>query len=96
LGFRHAKLDGFDYLVAEVFGLGSHFHMIAPRSMFMASAVELRQGEVRRIPLPRTRVNKIKKKGQNSREIAAAQLRPTGRSTCGTLPPHTIGALSEA
>jgi hypothetical protein len=42
LGFRHAKLDGFDYLVAEVFGLGSHFHMIAPRSMFMASAVELR------------------------------------------------------
>jgi len=46
LGFRHAKLDGFDYLVAEVFGLGSHFPMIAPRSMFMASAVELRQGEV--------------------------------------------------
>jgi hypothetical protein len=43
-----------------------------------------------------SRVNKIKKKGQNSREIAAAQLRPTGRSTCGTLPPHTIGALSEA
>ena len=41
LGFRHAKLDGFDCLVAEVFGLGSHFLMIAPRSMFMASAVEL-------------------------------------------------------
>ena len=51
--------------------------------MFMASAVELRQGEDRRIPLPRNRVNQIKRKGQNSREIAAAQLRPTGRSTSG-------------
>jgi hypothetical protein len=62
LGFRHAKLDGFDYLVAEVFGLSSHYHMSAPGSMFMASAVELRQGEVRRITPPGNSVNKGKKK----------------------------------
>jgi len=49
LGFRRAKLDGLDYLVAEVFGLGSHFPMIAPRSMFIASPVEPRQGKVCRI-----------------------------------------------
>ena len=49
MGFRCAKLDGLDYLVAEVFGLGSHFPMIAPRSMFIASPVELRQGKVCRI-----------------------------------------------
>ena len=49
MGFRRAKLDGLDYLVAEVFGLGSHFLMIAPRSIFIASPVELRQGKVCRI-----------------------------------------------
>ena len=49
MGFRRAKLDGLDYLVAEVFRLGSHFPMIAPRSMFIASPVELRQGKVCRI-----------------------------------------------
>jgi hypothetical protein len=40
LGFGHTTLDGFNYLVAQVFGVSFHFPMIASGSMFMASAVE--------------------------------------------------------
>jgi hypothetical protein len=39
LGFRHTTLDGFDYLVAQVFGVSSHFPMMASGSMFMADDV---------------------------------------------------------
>jgi hypothetical protein len=39
LGFGHTPLYGGDYLLAEVFGVGSHTSMIAYRSGFMLTAV---------------------------------------------------------
>ena len=57
---------------------------------------ELRNDELRRIPLPRTPLNKAKKKGQDSREIAAAQPRLTGPSTSGLCLHIQVGELSEA
>src|ERR671916_187712 len=40
LSFGHASLYGSDYLLAEVFGVGSHPSMIACGSKFMLNAVE--------------------------------------------------------
>src|SRR5215212_1203107 len=40
LSFGHASLYGSDYLLAEVFGIGSHPSMIAYGSNFMLTAVE--------------------------------------------------------
>jgi hypothetical protein len=45
---------------------------------------------------PRTPLNKAKKKGQDSREIAAAQPRLTGPSTSGLCLHIQVGELSEA
>jgi hypothetical protein len=39
LGFGHVTFYGGDYLLAEVFGVGSHHAMVAYRSRFMHNAV---------------------------------------------------------
>jgi hypothetical protein len=39
LGFGHVTFYGGDYLLAEVFGVGSHHAMVAYRSSFMHNAV---------------------------------------------------------
>ena len=39
MSFRHTTLEGFEYFVAQVFGVSSHFPMIAPGSIPLINAV---------------------------------------------------------
>jgi hypothetical protein len=57
LGFRHASLYGANYLLAEIFGVGSHPLMIAYGSIFMLAAVE-RACDLRIMLLSCTRLNR--------------------------------------
>src|SRR5215213_4840713 len=58
LSFWHAPLYGANYLLAEIFRVGSHPIMIACGSIFMLTAVGGRQREVRRMLLPRNSANR--------------------------------------